>query len=275
MDVNKVLKEGQDILKKSNIDIREVRLLLALAMNLDLSNLISKKECNIEEYKKFIEYVSKRANHTPFAYLSGKKEFMKLSFNVTPAVLIPREETEILVEKVIELSKSLNKDKIKILDICTGSGIIAISLAKYIKKSKVVAVDISMDALKVAIENAKLNNVNVEFIQSDLFTNINYHDFDIIVSNPPYISKSEILNLQEEVKKEPIIALDGGEDGLNFYKNISFFAKDYLLEKGFLFFEIGYNQGDLVKEILLKNEFKNIMILKDLSNNNRVVIGEK
>ena len=185
-------------------------------------------------------------------------------------VLIPRSDTEILVEEVLKIAKKEDK----ILDLCTGSGIIGISLAKYLQSDNIVAVDISDIALKGSKLNADNNNVNINYIKSDLFKNIN-EKFDIIVSNPPYIESEVIETLTEDVKKEPLLALDGGEDGLDFYRKISFEAKKYLNENGKIFFEIGYNQKDAVINILEKLDYKEIECIKDLAGNDRLIIASK
>lgn len=264
MVIREALKNGRELLEKHNIDSREARLLLAEAMNISSSELILKTDCTDEEYKKILKFLEERIAGKPYAYIVGHKEFMKLNFKVNESVLIPREDTEILVENAI------NSGKLKILDMCTGSGCIAISLAKYIKNSSVSAVDISKEALQVAKENAKINEVNVNFINSNLFENVT-EMYDLIVSNPPYIPTKDISSLQIEVKNEPIIALDGGDDGLNFYKIISKEARKHLTPTGILMFEIGFDEAESVSNILKNDGYKNIEIIKDLSGNDRVV----
>lgn len=222
--------------------------------------------------EKYNELVNQRAGHIPLQHLVGTQEFMGLTFKVNENVLIPRQDTELLVENVADC---LGNGEKTVLDMCTGSGCIAVSIDRLSKDSKVTAVDISEKALEVAQENNRFNNANVTFIQSDLFTNVTGR-YDIIVSNPPYIRTDEIPKLMEEVKShEPVMALDGMEDGLYFYKKICNEASDYLNDNGKIFFEIGYDQGDDVSEILRQNRFCNIEVLKDLSGNDRVVIARK
>lgn len=222
--------------------------------------------------EKYNELVNQRAGHLPLQHIIGTQEFMGLTFKVNENVLIPRQDTELLVENVVDY---LGNDERTVLDMCTGSGCIAVSIDRLSKNSKVTAVDISEKALEVAQENNRLNNAKVTFIQSDLFTNVT-GKYDIIVSNPPYIRTDEIPKLMEEVKShEPVMALDGMEDGLYFYKKICGEASDYLNDNGKIFFEIGYDQGDDVSEILRQNRFCNIEVLKDLSGNDRVVIARK
>lgn len=202
---------------------------------------------------------------------------MGLKFYVDENVLIPQPDTEILVENTIQIVNELqkeNKNEINILDLCTGSGAIAISLCKNLQYVKIFASDISEKALDIAKKNANLNNAKICLIKSDLFDNIN-EKFDIIVSNPPYIETAEIEKLSDEVKNEPNIALDGGIDGLDFYKKITKKAKKFLSENGLLIVEIGYNQRKSVEKMFIDNEFKNIQILKDLNKIDRVIIGEK
>lgn len=264
MVINEVLQIGRKMLLKNNIDEREARLFLAEAMNIENSKLILQKSCTEEEYQKFLSFIRKRISGKPYAYVVGHKEFMKLNFKVNECVLIPRADTEVLVENAIDLQK------LKILDMCTGSGCIAISLAKYIKNSCVDAVDISKSALEVARENATKNNVEVNFIESNLFENVT-STYDLIVSNPPYIPTTDISSLQIEVQNEPFIALDGGADGLDFYKIISQKARKHLNIGGVLMLEIGFDEAKSVRTLLKDYGYKNIEVMRDLNGNDRVI----
>lgn len=269
MVIKEVLEEGRELLRKNNIDEREARLLLAYAMGIDFSDLIIKEFCTDEEYKNFLHYLEERISGKPYAYIVGYKEFMKLKFKVNSNVLIPREDTEILAQEVI--NEFAKKKDIKILDMCTGSGCIAISLAKYLDITcQVDAVDLSTGAIETARENSILNGVTVNFINSDLFENV-VSKYDVIVSNPPYIKKDDIKNLQAEVKREPMMALDGGEDGLLFYREIALKAKGFLVDGGSLVFEIGFDEANDVSEILKENGYEDITVIKDFGGNDRVI----
>lgn len=224
-----------------------------------------------EEMSKIMDAVKKRLNHIPLGYIFGKSYFYGREFKVDENVLIPRLDTEILIEKICDDIKSKN-EKPLVLDIGTGSGAIAITIQKE-TDSKVFAVDVSEKAIKIARHNAESLEADVEFIQSDLFENVEGR-FDFIVSNPPYIETSVIETLDDEVKlNEPILALDGGNDGLVFYRKIVKCAPKFLNKGGKLYFEIGYNQAEDLKD-LMKDDFKNIEVFKDYGNNDRVVVGE-
>ena len=224
----------------------------------------------------FIETaMNKRLKHIPVGYIFGKTEFFGRNFYVDENTLIPRIDTEILIETVLPYINNLKQEKndISILDIGTGSGIIAITIQKETSLN-VTAVDISENALKIAKKNAENLDAKIEFIYSNLFENLKNRQFDFIVSNPPYIKTAVIDELEPEVKgNEPILALDGGIDGLKFYKEIISNSKNYLKLNGMLFFEIGYDQANEVKELLQK-DFEEITIKKDYSNNDRVIFGK-
>lgn len=266
--IKDVLKYGRELLNENGIDSRETRLLLALSMEVGVSELIKHDFCTEEQYDLFKDYLNRRISGEPYSYIAGYKEFMKLNFFVNKNVLIPREDTEILVLEAIK------QDKKRILDMCTGSGCIAVSLAKYIENSSVDAADISTSALEVARKNAETNGVKVNFIESNLFDNIS-ETYDMIVSNPPYIKTADMKTLQKEVKFEPQNALDGGTTGLDFYIKIANEAVKYLNDDGVLLFEIGFDEATDVGKILKENNFCDIKVIKDLSENDRVVYAKK
>lgn len=273
MNVKEAIKYGIDNLKNIDDKSLKVRLILSHFMNVEKNYLITHDDEELseeiaEKYKQGIEKLSK---DVPLQYITNTQEFYGMKFKVNENVLIPRYDTEILIEETLKLAK----DKDKILDMCTGSGIIAITLAKNVEKANVFACDISLEALKVAKENNELHNTNVKFINSNLFENIEEKNFDIIVSNPPYITEKEMQKLENQVRKEPELALYGGVDGLDFYRKITENAKEYLKKEGLLIFEIGYKQKEDVSKILIENKFKNIKCVKDLQGLDRVIIGEK
>ena len=211
--------------------------------------------------------------NVPLSHLAGFEYFYDRKFKVTKDVLSPRMETEELIYKVIEYIKSINKNNIKILDLCTGSGIIGITLRKELefKSLEVVASDISEEALKVAKENAIMNEAEVKFIQSDIFENIN-EKFDIIVSNPPYIAYNDKITMEDNVLNyDPHLALFAEEDGMYFYREIVENAKKYLEEDGLVFFEIGYNQREKILKLANENGFK-AEVYKDINGRDRMAI---
>lgn len=279
MIIKEALNKGAFILKENNIENPKLkaRLLLQFVLKQKREYLIiydNKNLNKIQEEKYFIE-INKLLNGMPLQHITHHQEFMKMSFYVNEDVLIPRPDTEILVEEIIKISKRFKAPII--LDLCTGSGAIAVSLAKYIPNAKVYASDISDKALKIAKKNAIDNDVSkkINFIKSDLFENIKDIKFDIIVSNPPYIREEDIDTLDDEVRKEPRLALDGGKDGLKFYREITRNAYQYLKNNGYLCYEIGYDQKIDVIEILEnENKYRNIYSLKDLYDNDRVIISE-
>ena len=233
------------------------------------------KQLTQEQEKYFLEMIKERLNERPIAYIIGNREFMGLDFFVKEGVLIPRPDTETLVEEIINICN--NRTGLNILDIGTGSGAITISLAKYLDKSHVVSADISDIALEIASKNAISNNVDerIDFIKSDVFSNVPQGEkFDLIVSNPPYIRKADIDGLDRQVKDfEPYNALEGGEDGLDFYRKITKESKDFLKNKGILAYEVGHDQAYDVSEIMRENGFEGIYTKRDLQGFERVVIG--
>ena len=279
MTIRETIRKGMIILKNNNITEPNIkaRLIMQYILNkpreyllvYDKSILMLRQEVN------YFKAIKKLCQGIPIQHITHRQEFMKMTFYVDENVLIPRQDTETLVEEVIKISKKIGAKKI--LDLCTGSGAIAVSLAKYIEKSQITAVDISKKALNVAKMNAKNNEVEnkITFVESDLFNNIKKEKYDIIVSNPPYIKKEVLKSLDKEVQKEPKIALDGGYDGLDFYRKIINKAEEYLKFNGYLCFEIGYDQKEDVED-LLKNEEKytNIQCIKDLCDNDRVIIAK-
>lgn len=229
------------------------------------------------EYEQFSSYILRRAQNEPVSYIIGKREFMSLEFNVQKGILVPRPDTEILVEKIIDIYKDHSA---KILDLCTGSGAIAVSLAYYLKDSTVIAVDKYDICVQTATKNAKKHGVSnrVHVIKADVLDDFSADEqIDCIVSNPPYI-KSEVLStLPSDVKNyEPDYALDGGNDGLIFYRKITEYASKKLNSCGLLAFEIGFDQGESVRKIIEESgDFVNIEILKDLAGLDRVITAEK
>ena len=269
-----------DYLKKKNIEsprINAEHLLSHVLKRKRLELYLSfDKPLNEDETNLYRELIRRRGTTEPLQYILGSVEFYGLEFRVTRDVLIPRPETEILVEKIIE---SFDKNShLKILDIGTGSGNIAISLAKNFNNAKITGLDVSGEALAIAKENSRLNNVNgnVKFEMLDVL-NKNFNSevkYDVIVSNPPYVSVKEYPELRPELNVyEPRIALTDENDGLNFYRVISEKSKNILEKDGQIFYEIGQGQTNEIKNILEKNNFSDIKIFKDYSDIERVITG--
>ena len=235
----------------------------------------SEEEISDDLYREFIDKVDRLNKFEPIQYIIGSQEFMGLDFYVDNKVLIPQPDTEVLVEEVLK-NISNQEERLIVLDLCTGSGAIAISIAKYAPNSIVYASDISSGAIKIAEKNSKKNGVNISLLESNIFENIsNTLKFDIVVSNPPYVESDVIKDLDKEVQNEPRIALDGGKDGLDFYRRIIKESKDYINQGGFLFLEIGYNQKEKVMKLLEENEYKDIYSRKDYAGNDRIVVGRR
>lgn len=294
MNQNQLLKLGKDRLKQENIEEAEskAKRLLEFVLHQSREEMIrnSLEEVSTLQEKEFQEKLDEIVKGKPLQYITHLQEFMGLNFYVDENVLIPQPDTEILVEQALEKVQSREKQKIQILDLCTGSGAIAISIAKQlqtiaqimqVKEYQILATDISDKALEVAKKNATRNQVEVQLLQSDMFSNLEDMEFDIIVSNPPYIETKTIEILSKEVKQEPRIALDGGEDGLKFYREILEKSKQYLRKDGYVLVEIGYDQGEKILRLwqeLKENSQLELMTkepIKDLGSNDRVMIFQK
>ena len=275
MTLKEAYEYGQEQLKKAEIDdaTLDAWYLLEYATGIsrakyfmDMNNVLSD-----EQEKQYCGYIAIRAKHTPLQHITGVQEFMGLEFDVNEHVLVPRQDTEVLVESVL----GVLQPGMEVLDMCTGSGCILISLLKLCRFEDIsgVGVDISEEALKVAMQNAEKLGVNVRFWQSDLFAEVE-ESYDVIVSNPPYIRTAVIEELKEEVKfHDPFLALDGREDGLYFYRRIIEESPNYLKKNGTLYFEIGHDQGEDVSKLMRDAGFTCVTVKKDLAGLDRVVFG--
>lgn len=284
MVIKELLLKGSELLKQNpNSNPRlESQVILAKLMNVDKSFLFAHIESEVEEEleDRYLSLIEKRKNGYPLQYLLGEVEFFGYKFKVKEGVLIPRADTEILVSYIINYINENNLDNYRLLEIGVGSGAIILSIAKNCPNGKLIGIDISEEALKIAKENQdNLSISNVTMFKSDLFeiflNKQNKEEFDIIVSNPPYIDEEEMKKLQKEVLYEPQIALYGGDDGLKYYKRISLSARDFLKSGGILAFEIGLNQGASVRDILYDFGYRDISIIKDLEQRDRVVVAYK
>jgi protein-(glutamine-N5) methyltransferase, release factor-specific len=270
----KLLTKAANILKDANIENIEydIKTILRDTFDIDYNKFVMDMDNEFETDKsleyEFISRIEKRKKYIPLQYIINKQNFYGLDLYVNESVLIPRYDTENIVDCIVKDFEG-SKD-ISVLDLCTGSGCIAISLKKN-GFEKVFALDISDKALEVAKHNAYIHNADITFIKSDLYKELpNDIRFDLIVSNPPYIRTGEIEKLDDEVKDfEPKLALDGGKDGLDFYKKILNLSKDFINKNGSLYFEIGYDQAKDVVDLAKKEGYYNIKIIKDLSGKDR------
>ena len=277
MTIKQAITKGMIMLKSNNVESPKLKARLLLQYVLDKPRqyiiVYDNKEIDKQQQWQYFVNIEKLTKGIPLQHITHRQEFMKMDFFVDENVLIPRSDTEILVEEVIKIAQKYNSPRI--LDLCTGSGAIAISLKKFVPNADITAVDISQKAIEIAQKNAEKIEAKINFVKSDLFDKLDNKKFDIIVSNPPYIRKDEIKKLSEEVQKEPKIALDGGEDGLDFYRIIAEQAINYLKTGSFLCFEIGYNQkNDVIKIIEDEQNYKNTYCKKDLYGNDRIIITQ-
>ncbi len=274
MEYQQLYKEGNEALKAAKINDAslDARLLLEHVCGTDHNTLLSHGDMEVSDEKiaAYRELIAARAERKPVAYILGSCEFMGLDFVVSNDVLIPNQDTETLTEEALRYIH----DGMSFLDLCTGSGCIALSILRYTNNTHAVGTDISEKALAIAAENAAKLGLSDRFeaVHTDLFPEEG--KYDMIVSNPPYIPTAVIDTLEPEVRvHEPFIALDGSEDGLSFYRRIIPGAKDYLYRNGYLLLEIGYDQGEAVKTLMLDNDYKDVEVIKDLGGNDRVVVG--
>ena len=274
MTYREAIDLGEKILKEAGVvDAKnDAWLLLTMVCKIDRTYYFvhMDEEIDTESMMEFKSVLKKRSERIPLQYITGEQEFMGLNFKVNSNVLVPRQDTECLVEEALKYIRP----GMKVLDMCTGSGCIIVSIMKNVANVEGYGADISKQALLVAKENALNNHVPVTFERSDLFENIT-GKYDVIVSNPPYIRTNEIQGLMPEVSLfEPVEALDGKEDGLFFYRKMVKESKNYLNPNGIILFEIGCDQGADVSNMLIYAGYRNVRVIKDLARNDRVVIGE-
>ena len=284
MKLKQLFSKITEIFKESKIEnpANEALILISKILNLPKHYIISYPDLEIseEDAKKLIVLSEKRVSGYPMAYLTKNKEFFGLDFYIEEGVLIPRPETEILVEKVIEKLQNV-KGELTGLEVGVGSGCISVSLLKNMKNLKIIGIDISEKTLEITEKNAEIHEVldRLKLFKFDIMNekieSLNLPKLDFVVSNPPYIKEEDYQKLQEEVKKEPKEALISGKEGTEFYEKIVNSLKDFLQEDGFFAFEVGIGQAGKVKQILEDSGYKNIEIYKDLAGIDRVVIGER
>lgn len=277
-----LLDKSVSFLEKNEIPEARLKteIIFSNVLGIERMMLFTKYRDEIDEEKKnkIREYIHKIGKEKfPIQYLLNEQEFYGRSFYVDKGVLIPRLDTEVLVEKALNILNEESIEEPKVLDIGVGSGVIGITIALEVPTSKIMGVDISEKALEISSKNKKILKAgNIKFIKSDLFENIEYKKFNMIVSNPPYISSDETDVMSEDaLLHEPSEALFAGSEGLYFYNSISKKAMEYLDENGYLLFEIGYKQGEIVAKMMETYGFKNVEIIKDLAGNDRVVVGQK
>ena len=277
MTPNELIKKGSDFLKKNDIKshmLDSELILSGVSGQLREKFLVNNNfELNTTQIKSFNNLICRRAlGKEPVAYLLNNKEFWSINFNIDKNVLIPRPETELLVEEIAKYYEG--KDPF-ILDVGTGSGCIIVSLLRELKKSKGIAIDISNKAIKIAIKNSKTNNIfnRIKFINTSI-SNFNNYKFDLIVSNPPYIVRHQLKNLDEDIKNfEPKIALDGGNDGLDVMRKVIYKSRKILKNNGMLAIEIGNGQYKKVSQILKLNKFKEKFLINDYKDNIRCILS--
>lgn len=274
----KALDKIRKILNENSLDIKEVQEIVCHVLKVEKTQLYTKNpEITSNEEKLINHLIERRLNREPLQYILGECIFYSIKIKVGPGVLIPRPETEIIVEEVIKRQNLIKKTGYRVLDLCTGSGCIALAVAKNIPQFHVFGIDISEKAVMYAKKNKVLNNVeNINFVVGDLFEPFKEKVFSCITANPPYVKTEEVFRLQPEIRDfEPFEALNGGVDGLNFYRKIIENAHKYLLKDGLIFLEIGMGQAEAVQNLALAEGFEVLEIVKDLAGIERVMILKK
>ena len=289
MNVKQIIESSYLKLSQKDIvdSMLKVKMVVSYVTTIPKVYLISHedKELTEEQVTKINEYIDKIADGYPVQYITHEQYFRKLKLYVDDNVLIPQPDTEVLVDEAIKIiddiscnfdgNTQMKMDPLKVLDLCTGSGAIVLSLANERPEHTYSATDISSEALKIANKNAEDNGLEIIFWQGDMFKALpEKYKFDLIVANPPYIETATLDILPKEVKHEPKLALDGGHDGLEFYRTIAKEAKDYLVPNGYVVVEIGFNQKVHVENIFKANWYKNVYTVQDLAGNDRVVIAQ-
>ncbi len=278
MKISELLLEAKKYLKNNNIESYSIDSLIILSHITNLSKeqiIFGNHEVSTDNLIRFRKLLNRRINNEPVSHIINNREFFGLNFYVNKNVLDPRPDSETLVEVALELTQNhFTQDLVKILEIGCGSGCLSVALAKNINNSQIIGLDKSPKAVEISKKNSQNNNTENQcsFFCSDLFEKLEDDNFDLIISNPPYIKSAEISNLQNEVKNyEPIMALDGGDDGLCFYRDIALKSKKYLSDKGLIILEIGYDQKYSVIDIFQKQKFNLLESKKDLAGQDRVL----
>jgi release factor glutamine methyltransferase len=274
----KALDKIREIVNKFSFNIREAQEIICHVLKIDKIQLYTENpEITSEQAHTIKSLIERRLKKEPLQYIIGECYFYNIKIKVGRGVLIPRPETEILVEQVLERQKLISNTGNRILDLCTGSGCIALAIGKNAPEFQIFGIDKSEKAVKYATENKALNNIkNVIFLVGDMFNPFKEKIFACITANPPYVKTDEISKLQPEIKNyEPLEALNGGEDGLNFYRKIIENAEKYLLNSGLIFLEIGQGQAKAVQNIALMSGFNVIEVVKDIAGIDRVMILQK
>lgn len=279
MTIKQALAQAREQLAQAGVPDPDIDAELMLSHVLDQSRLMlrlnGQTELTTEQEQRFSMLLLSRASRKPLQYLLGEQYFYGLRFQVDERVLIPRQETEELCECGIAHLRSLNRNNLSVLDLCTGSGAIAVTIKHECPSASVTASDLSTDALSLASLNARANGAEITFVQGDLWVPLEGRQFDLILSNPPYIPTQDCAELQQEVLQEPVMALDGGTDGLNFYRRIAQEAPAHLTQDGFIAVEVGIHQAKDVAALFAQAGLSDVSIQTDLCGVERIVSARR